>query len=123
MVRQMDEHEQRSMMLKMLRDAPGWVPSGAIEERTMMSHAVVRDACMDLLSQGHPVCADHLDGSLFTEDADVSYRLARTPQDLSHMLDVVGEQLALCRRIKIWMQKAQARFALAEVAPRHHGTQ
>lgn len=83
-----------------------------------MSHAVVRDACMDLLSQGHPVCAD----SFFTEDADVSYRLARTPQDLSHMLDVVGEQLALCSRIKKWIQKAQARFALAEVAPRHHGT-
>ena len=83
-----------------------------------MSHAVVREACMDLLSQGQPVCAD----SFFTEDADVSYRLATTPQDLSNMLDVVGEQLALCSRIKLWIQKTQARFALTEVAPRHHGT-
>ena len=61
MVRQMDEHEQRSMMLKMLQNAPDWVTSEVIEANTWMNQWGVFEAAMRLVKQGHPVCVQHLE--------------------------------------------------------------
>jgi hypothetical protein len=112
-------------MLAMLEEASDWVESEAIEEEAMMNQWGVFEAGMDLLSQGHAVCLQHLEGSWLnftTSEAKVSYRLAETPQDLAQMRHMLDAQHAFLRRIKVGLEKARERFALATTIPPLHGT-
>ncbi len=125
MVRQMDEHEQRSMMLKMLQNAPDWVTSEVIEANTWMNQWGVFEAAMHLVKQGHPVCVQHLESGWlnWTEsEAEVEYRLAKTPQDLDQLREMVGDQQAYLCRIKVGIEKALERFAPATTTSRLNGT-
>jgi hypothetical protein len=120
-----DEEEQRSTMLAMLEDASDWVESEAIEEATMMNQWGVFEAGMDLLSEGHAVCLQHLEGSWLnftTSEADVSYRLARSQGDLAQMRYMLDAQHAFLSRINVGIEKAQERFALATTTSQLHGT-
>jgi hypothetical protein len=116
MKRWIDEDEQRSMMLVMLQDASDWVGSNEIEKKTGMGEWHAFETAMDLLSEGYPVCVQHLEGcwlNFTASKVNIAFRLASSPGDLAQMRYMLDAQLAFLCRIRTGIEKAQERFAFA----------
>ena len=114
-----DEEEQRNTMLAMLDETRDWIESREIEERTGMRAWAVFEVGMDLLSDGHPVCVQHFEGTWLNYTASighVEFKLARSLRELVEARYVVDMQLAFPCRIRSGIEAAQERLAIDPLA-------